>query len=336
MMAGFLQRLVASGARTLGEFSASARPTAKSSDALIEIVDEQVVAGAEVEAETSSALEASLRLGQETAPLEEQARVPQASMSPPTPREATAAVEVEASARPSREERRTTGLHGAPERTPVPPASRERGPATSRVAPLRDADIRFTEPGGAPSVPRPGSGVAGARVEVTGEATGSAPDATAPLKERWRNLAQRLRMNHPPPLPEAVNTEEAPPSPPARRMPPHGRQEEAQPPRGSLPRNGAMPPPVESAAPSLAMAEPPRRQPVPLEAVNVPPRSQAVPPREAGAQPPGRAPELVIGSLEVRIMSTPPALEPRGTRPEPRSSPSGSWQTAARNYLGRL
>ena len=329
MMAGFLQKLVTAGTRTLGEFSASTWPVAKPDGALLEISDEQLVAGGELE---------------EEAPLQVQARMPQAGSSPPAPLDTIATAAAESSARHSGEERSTPGLPEAPGTMPVHPASREKSPSASRAAPLRDAEIRSAEAADTPAGPYRGNAGTLApgmvRVAATAEATSSSRDALAPFKERWQELAQRLRMSHPPPLAEAVSVEQEPPSP--RRTQPQGREEEARTADDSPAPKTATRVPEDSAAPALGTARPsrhplvPHHRPVPHEAMSVPPRPQAVPPQVDGARSPSRAPELVIGNLEVRVVSTPPVPELRSARHEPQRSASGSWRTAARFYLGRL
>ncbi|MBN1203489.1 MAG: hypothetical protein JXB05_01010 [Myxococcaceae bacterium] len=359
MMAGFLQRLVTAGARTLGDISASARPVAKSVDALPEIIEERVVAEEELAPgrRPSDDVRGSPSAPRSAPPMERPlASSADRPMSPPAPRapepspkpeegspsrqappslspsplrDAVATAERAPAAWPAREERSTAGLQTQGS-VPASPAPHE-----TRRAPLRDAVIQVAEPEGARTLPPQGPARAATPDKAhSHEAPGSkapAQDGLAPFKERWRDLAQRLRMSHPPPLPEAGAAAEEPPSSTSPRAQP-GTSEGQRAERGPTPGKAALARdegPTPPGQPSTATVTQDR---------SVPPPRQSAPPQAAGARSSSskRAPELVIGNLEVRIVPLPPAPEPRSASPEPRSPHSGSWQTAARHYLGRL
>jgi hypothetical protein len=141
--------------------------------------------------------------------------------------------------------------------------SRVASPKDARATLLRDADIRAMEPGDPASRTPRGSAAPGtpglpraSTQAVTADATA---DALAPFKERWKDLAQRLRASHPPPLPEAVPAQQA-----------------------------AAPAPKPEAPAAPRPAAPRAPGPVPLRA-----RPSEVPATRTGSRPR----ELVIGNL---------------------------------------
>ncbi|MCY1019289.1 hypothetical protein [Pyxidicoccus sp. MSG2] len=356
-MTRFLQKLVTVGARPLGALGAPARAPAKSSDALLDLVEEESletedaagpaasvsvsVQSTEVPPPAQRPPAPAARAMEPHAPRGMEPRAPRATEARPTPVGADAALQRPGQARAPRgdaeppqapsdsavtatpepkvspDELATPVRQATPGAPPATPGSKAGPPKASRTAPLRDADIRVAEPGSPASVGPRGSAAPvapgmsqGSLQAVTADATG---DALAPFKERWKDLAQRLRASHPPPLPEAVHAQQAPSPAPAPEAP-------------VAPRAPAAPSVARPAEPRVPVS----RQPGP-----VPPRAR---PSEApGARPGGRARELVIGNLEVRVMSSEPrAPERREARPEPQGAPAGAWQTAARHYLGRL
>jgi len=350
-MARFLQKLAASGTRTLGDLSASARSPARPNDALPEIIEEHVAArGASEpapalsgprEASGTFRTEAPLPAPSErrVSPGHEAALPPTqgpARVSSPGPLSAVNATSMDSRARSASPEASTAARSELP--GPAAPRTSYERRAAAPQASLRDADIRVADSSSAPGLPRQSAPRAAAsspeRADATGDSTASPPDALAPFKERWRELGQRLRMSHPPPLPEAAAAE--PPPPPAPRLAARREQPAEDPaPRSASPRKASAPPagmdPGRSpSSPSLAATT------VTFSAAAEPPRRQSAPSQAPGARPPQRGPELVIGNLEVRIVPMTPAPQAPQPSPAPRSTPSGSWQSATRRYLGRL
>lgn len=337
-MARFLHKLASAGTRTLGTLSASARPAApKPSEALPELIEEHVAAGApvpvppapssreepeafRVEAPRSAPLESARAPGMEAPlpPVPASVRVPSPSLLGAA---SVTAVDVSST--------RSAG----PEPTA---AARSESPGTPRslrrTVSLRDADIRVAEPGSVPGMPRQGAPQPVAPSLQQTVETGDLPklpaDPLAPLKAQWRELAQRLRVSHPPPLPEAVAAE-VPAPPPLRPAEPRAQtRAESAPTAGPAAAAASSRSPSSPALAATTVTFSPATEPL---------RRPSEPSQSPSARAPERAPELVIGNLEIRVvpMTSPTPQQAPAPAPAPHSPSSGSWQSSTRRFLGR-